>query len=205
MAAVNEWMVREYFELQGFLVSQPQKHKPASLRKDNGENADLLAINPTVKELTLPKQMVWTTEDLKGVSRAIIGVRGWHTDRFSPSVLRKAPEIFQFAGPKAVDRFSRSLGGGPVARILCLSGLPASSLLRNDTLDLLKEKGIDGVLLFHTILMDLLQHVNVKRNYEKSDLLQILRVLKNYDLLRDDQLELFSRQRKSRKRSPKPV
>jgi hypothetical protein len=31
----------------------------------------------------------------------------------------------------------------------------------------------------------------VNRNYQKSDLLQIIRILKNYDLMREPQMELF--------------
>ncbi len=189
MSSVNDEIVRQYLELMGFLVVQPRKHLPAGRMRRPEDEMDLLAFNPRPTPVRKPTGLLWTGADIRGVSRMLVSVRGWHTDRFGPSVLRKAPEIFQFAGPKAVERLAPRLGGGPVARILCLSGLPASSSLRNDTLDLLKEKGIDGVLLFHTILEDLLQHVNVKRNYEKSD------------LLRDDQLELFSRKRKKRKRS----
>jgi hypothetical protein len=33
--------------------------------------------------------------------------------------------------------------------------------------------------------------VDVSKNYEKSDLLQILRILKTYDLLKEAQLDLF--------------
>lgn len=200
MAAVNEWIVREFFELRGFLVSQPQKHKPAVQRKEPAEDADLLAVNPTLSESQFPSRMEWVPDDLRGVARAIVGVRGWHTDRFSSSVIRTAPEMFRFAEPKVIQRLAARLGG-PVVRILCLSGLPASATLRKDTLKLLREKGVDGVILFRTLLTDLIERVDIKKNYEKSDLLQIVRLLKNYDLLRDDQLELFDRKRKRRKPS----
>jgi len=63
-------------------------------------------------------------------------------------------------------------------------------------LDMLREKGIDGVIMFRTMLLDLAAHVDVNKNYEKSDLLQMLRILKNYDLLRDAQLELFRKRRR---------
>jgi len=38
----------------------------------------------------------------------------------------------------------------------------------------------------------------VNRNYEKSDVLQMLRILKNYDLLKDRQMELFKSKKKAR-------
>jgi hypothetical protein len=34
------------------------------------------------------------------------------------------------------------------------------------------------------------------RNYQKSDLLQIIRILKNYDFFKEPQLELFRLKRK---------
>ena len=40
---------------------------------------------------------------------------------------------------------------------------------------------------------------DIKKNYEKSDVLQVIRILKNYDFLNDTQMELFgSRKRKKR-------
>ena len=38
----------------------------------------------------------------------------------------------------------------------------------------------------------------VNRNYQKSDLLQIIRILKNYDFFKEPQLELFKSRRKKR-------
>ena len=35
--------------------------------------------------------------------------------------------------------------------------------------------------------------VQTNKNYEKSDLLQIIRLMKNYDLIKDDQLELWQK------------
>lgn len=196
MSAVSEWIVREYFESQGFLVQQPRKYAVAARRKRPEEEIDLLVVNPSVGEQVIPDAMMWRSGDLKHVARAIVGVRGWHTDRFSPAVLELSPEIFRFADESSVARIGRSLGEGPVAKILCLPGLSASDPLKKKTLEILKEKGIDGVLSFPTMLHELIEQIEGNKNYEKSDLLQILRILKNYDLLRDPQMELFRRKRR---------
>ena len=45
---------------------------------------------------------------------------------------------------------------------------------------------------------DLIEHTEVNRNYQKSDLLQLIRILKNYDLFKEPQLELFKSRRKKR-------
>jgi len=55
------------------------------------------------------------------------------------------------------------------------------------------------------MLADLISETQVNRNYQKSDLLQIIRILKNYEFLRDPQLELFKTKlkRKSAGKTPK--
>ena len=41
------------------------------------------------------------------------------------------------------------------------------------------------------MLLDILTKIEINRNYQKSEILQTLRILKNYDLLGNPQLELF--------------
>ena len=82
-----------------------------------------------------------------------------------------------------------------MAKILCIPRLPASEELRMKTLGALKKHGVDGVISFETMIGELIRQVETHRNYEKSDLLQVIRLLKNYDFLKDPQLELFPRRR----------
>jgi len=198
MSAVNESVVREYFESLGFLVSQPRKYGVPGRSKNPEEELDLIVWNPHAAENRIPDHMVWGTDDLKGISRAVIGVRGWHTERFSVSTVEQTPEILRFAEPDCTRIAARLLGSESVAKILCLPGLPASGELKKQTISVMKEKGIDGVISFHTMLLELVRRAETQRNYEKSDLLQVIRLLKNYDLLKNDQLELFVKKRRPR-------
>ena len=68
-----------------------------------------------------------------------------------------------------------------------------------EALGFLKSRGIDSVILFRPMLLELAERLDVKKTYEKSDLLQLLRILKNYDLLKSGQMDLFAhvRRRKS--------
>ena len=75
MAAVKEWVVREYFEMQGYLVTQPRKHRAPGRQKTAEEEVDLVVLHPRVSEHKLPESEVWTTRDLKTVARAVVGVR----------------------------------------------------------------------------------------------------------------------------------
>ena len=193
MSAVSEWIVREYVEAQGFLVQQPRKYVVQSRRKRPEEEVDLLVMNPRAIAHVVPDHVVWTSTDLKDISRAIVGVRGWHTESFSPAKFDMAPEIFRFADKGAEGRVAQILGPGPVAKILCLPGLSGAAAMKSKSLEILRAKGIDGVIAFPTMLIELVNLIEVTNNYEKSDLLQVLRILKNYDLIKEPQMELFRR------------
>ncbi len=196
MSAVSEWIVREYFESLGFLVRQPRKYQVSSRPKYVEEEVDLLVVNPSVSEQALPETILWGATEVQRLSRAVVGVRGWHTERFSPARIALSPEIFRFADSNAVKNIARDLGPGPVAKVLCLPDLPPGGPMKEKAIQLLREKGINGVILFRTMLLELAEHVDVNKNYEKSDLLQMLRILKNYDLLKDAQMDLFRKRRR---------
>jgi hypothetical protein len=195
MAGVNEAIAREFFESLGFLVRQPHKYVVIARTKRPDEEIDFLALNPAPQADVAPPTgaRVLTGAELRGVERAVVSVRGWHTEKVGPSLLNVAPQLVRFAQDAAQRRARAWMGPGPATRILCLSALPASPALRRKALELLAEKGVDGVLLFPTMLRELIRSIEANKNYEKSDLLQTLRILKTYDLLRDEQLELFRR------------
>lgn len=196
MSAVNEWVVREFFESLGYLVSQPRKHVSPGRHKKAEEEVDLVVYNPQIAGQEVPDHLVWETPDLAGIARAVVGIRGWHTDRFYVSTLEQTPEILRFAEKAPVEFAASLLGDAAIAKILCLPRLPASGALKKKTIDALREKGIDGVIAFGTLLGQLVAKVDTKRNYEKSDLLQIIRILKNYDLLKSPQMEFFEKRRR---------
>ena len=100
-------------------------------------------------------------------------------------------EVWTYRGVSATS-VTKRIGPGPVARILCIPQLPASGDLKKKTITLLREKGIDGVISYPTMLSELIKHVDTNKNYEKSNVLQMIRILKTYGLFKDDQLDLFS-------------
>ena len=95
-----------------------------------------------------------------------------------------------------VDEAQQLTGGEGVTKILIVPGLPRDAKTRQRSVELLRAKGVDGVISFRAILQELIAGVHTNRNYQKSDLLQILRLLKNYDLLKEPQLELKLRRKK---------
>lgn len=195
MPAVNECIVRDYFEHLGYFVSQPRKYTVPGRPKTADEEIDLIVCNPLVTEHRIPERVVWTSEELRTVGCAVIGIRGWHTDRFSATTFEQSPDILRFAEEESLRTAQARIGPCPVAKVLCMPHLPASEELREKTLLMLREKGIDGILQFPTMLAELMGWVDVNRNYEKSDVLQVIRILKAYGLLADPQMELFGRRR----------
>jgi len=198
MSAVSEWVVREYFESLGYLVCQPRKFTVPGRQKKAEEEVDLVVSRPGIRSHEVPEQIVWSTPELGTVARAVVAVRGWHTERFSVARFEQTPDILRFLEPASIRYAGKFLGTDSMAKVLCLPRLPASGELKDRTVRVLRERGVDGVISFRTMLLDLVARVQTNRNYEKSDLLQIIRLLKNYDLIQKPQLEFFSRKKRGK-------
>ncbi len=198
MAAISETIVREYFELHGFLVRQQRKYVAPARRED--DEIDFFILNPQPRDREVALPFILSSEDLPGVARAVVVVKGWHTETFSSGVLANAPEIFRFVEPGVFKRATESFGeDGALTKILVVPALPQMEDAREQSVALLRAKGIDAVIPFRTILNDLISQTETNRNYLKSDVLQVIRVLKSYDFFKEPQLELFKAKRKRRK------
>lgn len=200
MAGFDEDIVREYFELHGFLVRQIRKYQVQSRKKLAEEEIDLLVLNPACDRSRKPGFLIFSSE-LPHISRAVVVVKGWHSStHFTPAMLTRSAEILRFLEKNVMKKAGDFFAVGndatddelaDIQKILVLPGIPTNEPHRSQAVELLKEKGLDGVISFRSILLDLFSKVDTNRNYQKSELLQILRILKNYDLIKEPQLELF--------------
>jgi hypothetical protein len=207
MSAINETIVREYFELHGFLVRQHRKYvAPVRKQQDEEDDFDFFVLNPLQQTTSKPLPIVLSSGDLPRVHRAIVVVKGWHTETFSQARLSNTPTLFRFVEEKVFQQASRAFGAdGAPSKILVLPALPTDANARDQSIALLRSKGIDSVLPFRTILADLVDETQSNRNYEKSDLLQVIRILKNYDFIKEPQLEFFKARRKRATKRPHPA
>lgn len=197
MGAVSETLVREYFELNGFFVRQRRKHV-AQYRSED-EEIDFFVWHPQPQPTKGALPFLLGTSDLACVARAVVVVIGWHAGRFSASTAASAPELFRFAEPAAFERSVRSLGEGPPPlKILVTPALPDDDAARRLAFDAIRAKNVDAIIPFPTVLTELIARVEANRNYQKSDVLQTLRILKAYDLVKDPQMELFKPVRKKK-------
>ncbi len=200
MAAIDEGIVREYFEQNGFFVRQVRKHAVQARKKTSDEEIDLVVYNPSwIRDGRRPDFFLFATE-LPYLHRAVVSVKPWHTDVFTPGILKSSPEIFRFLEEevqrKATRFFPPEEGeetgrAEEFAKILVLPALPTQEPFRGQSVEMLKARGVDGIISFRAILTDLIEKVEVNRSYRKSDTLEGLRIVKNYDLLRDPQLDLL--------------
>lgn len=194
MAAVSETIVREFFESLGFLVRQHRKFIAQTKREE--DDIDFFVLNPRAGKCEGETPFVLGSADLAMVERAIVVVKGWHTETFSSARLASTPEIFRFVGTKVFQQAARVFGeNGTPLKILVVPALPQTAEARAQSIALLRSKGVDAVIPFHTMLAELVERTEANRNYQKSDLLQTIRILKNYDFLKDPQMELFKPKR----------
>ena len=184
MAAIDEEIVREYFEQNGFFVRQGRKYQVQARRKTGGEEIDLVVLNPAWRRGLRKPDFFLFPNELPFLSRAIVSVRGWHTDVFTPAMMKHSPEIFRFVEENVRKEATRLFPENP--------GDATAEPFRSQSVELLKARGVDAIISFRAMLLDLLDKVEVNQSYSKSSVLQVMRILKNYDLLKDMQLEMFS-------------
>lgn len=203
MSAIDESIVREYFEQNGFLVRQMRKYQVTARRKTTDEEIDLLVYNPAWQRGERKPDFFLFVNELKYLHQAVVAIKPWHTDVFTPGMLKNSPEIFRFLEgnvlkqaarffPKTGKADSTVAGGDEITRVLVLPSLPTQEPFRSQSVQMLKERGVDGIISFRAMLQDLIENIETNLNYRKSDTLQVMRILKNYDLLKDPQMDLLT-------------
>jgi len=207
MSSVDEQIVREYFEQNGFLVRQVRKYQVQARKKTSDEEVDLMVYNPAYEGGGRRPDFMLFSSELRFIHKAVVVVKGWHTLKFTPSMLKSSPDIFRFLEKTVVKKVSELFNepekkedaqgelfqDDQLLKILVLPGLPTENPYREQSMDLLKERGVDGIISFRSMLLDIMERVEINRNYQKSEILQVLRILKNYDLLANPQMELFKK------------
>jgi hypothetical protein len=198
MSAIDEGIVREYFEQNGFLVRQARKYQVSARRKAAEEEIDLIVFNPAWQRGARKPDFFLFGTELPYVQKAIVAVKGWHTGVFTPNMLKSSPEIFSFLQQNVLKEAARFFPPNPdddpadaPTKILVLPSLPTAEPFRSQSVELLKARGVDAIVSFRAMLLDLLDKIEINQNYSKSDTLQVMRILKNYDLLKDTQLDLL--------------
>jgi len=192
MASISEALVREYFEMNNFAVKANRKYAFSTKKRDYLEEVNLIISNlKKTENHSNKKNFILEKKEVRSIQHAIVEVKGWHTEKFAPSVLIRTPQIFNFVEEKVIKTVENLLGTKNFKRILVIPGFPENKDTRKKSIKIMKDKGIDHILEFKTILEDIIQSIKPNKNYTESDVLQTIRLLKNYNLIKDNQLELF--------------
>ena len=200
MSGFDENIVREYFELNGFFVRQLRKYQVQSRKKRFDEEIDMLIYNPKADKKIRQSAFQLFSNDIVHIHRAIVVVKAWHSSRFTPAILRSGTKVFDFLKKdvlsKVNDYFDLNdidLGNSDAVfkKILIIPSLPSGEPHRSESITLLKEQGIDGIISFATILESLIKSIEINHSYQKSDLLQLIRILKIYDMIKEPQMTFF--------------
>ena len=140
MAAVSETMVREYFELHGFLVCQQRKYTAVAGQPE--DDIDFFVTNPCPVPSGSALPGVLTSNALHQISRAVVVVKGWHTETFHASVLTHMPEIFRFVEPKRLKQAAQFFGAEtPFTKLLVAPALPRVPEAREQAVEFLRSNG----------------------------------------------------------------
>lgn len=202
MAGFDENIVREYFELNGFFVRQLRKHMVQTRKKQWDEVDDLVIYNPSAAEGASFGFQLFAS-DMANLRSAVVGVKGWNASKFSPAILKSSPKTCDFLKKEVISKIDSYFQTEPVddetavdpyrdySKLIVVPAFPSSDAHREECTTLLKEQGVDGVIAYRTILENLLRQVAVNHSYSKSEILQMLRVLKIYDMIREPQMTLF--------------
>lgn len=205
MAGFDENIVREYFDLNGFFVRQLRKHTVQKGKKHVELQSDLVVYRPEAPEGASLSGFQIFSSDIENIRGAVVGITPWNVSRFTPAVAKSSAKTCDFLKKDVIAKIDQYFQRDPVEgdevesdpyenymKLLVLPAFPKNDAHRIECTELLKTAGVDGVLVCSTILENLLRHVAVNHSYPKSDILQLLRVLKIYDMIREPQMTLFS-------------
>ena len=199
MSSFDEDVVREYFELNHFFVRQLQKHLVRSRKKTAGDTVSILAPNPDAPETSRQPNFQLFSVDMATIRQALVIVHSWQHTRVTPAILKSNSRLADFLKKDLLKRMDVSATAEDESiknieafkKLVVIPGLPTADPYRGECISLFRKQGIDGVIAFSTILEHWLRHVEVNHSYHKSKLLQLVRVLKIYDMVQSPQLRLF--------------
>src|SRR5208283_3038727 len=146
MSAIDEGIVREYFEQNGFFVRQVRKYQVQARKKTSDEEIDLLVYNPGWRRGSRRPDFFLFATELQFIQRAVVAVKPWHTDVFTPATLRSSPEkIFSFLEENVLRQVKRlfptetgEAADRDVTKLLVLPALPTAEPFRSQSVELLK-------------------------------------------------------------------
>ncbi|MBK1877504.1 hypothetical protein [Pelagicoccus mobilis] len=199
MQRIEEVIVTEYLEQNGFLVRLLRKSRPQS-KKTLDDGLDLYVRNMVFREGAREPNFLLFSSELRYLESAIVCVRGWFGEKAALASMTGGAEILKYLESNVFKKVEKwfeydpavSFGTqNPPKKILVAPVFPTQEPHRSQCVEQLKDKGVDGIVSFKSMVLDLIDRVDTKQVYDKSDLLQLLRMLKTFDLVKDSQMNFL--------------
>ena len=188
MSDLNVQLVREFFELNSFRVMTHWQQDHSRARAP--ERGLQLFVENADPSPAGPPEFLLGVNHVSMLERAIVEVRAWHAERMYVSQIENNTVLFEVATEQSLELGRNFFGSDEFSTVLVIGELPASPEPRAKSIAALKEGKVSHIIEFHTILFELLDKINPNVSYASSATLQILRLLKRYNFVRRQQLEL---------------
>lgn len=205
MAWVEEQLVREYFEINGFRVGAIRARETVGRRRKGHPDYHLEILRSDVTSEGTAGFQLFTSE-VGRISWARVRIEGWDAAGFTVRMLRNGKQLVEHLRksvlkgvepPEAEEAAGAESTGGRTGecfrRIWVLPGLPSTDPYREEAVGLLRERGVDHALTFRTILDNVSQNVDTTVGYERSPFLELIRLMKLFEMVSPPQMDLFQR------------
>jgi hypothetical protein len=197
---MDEKITREYLELNGFVTMPLRKGHSQSKRSARDEGIDLYVRNMKYAEGDREPSFLLFSSELRHLKSAVICVRGWHNEKAALASMTNGADMLKYLETNVLKKIEkwfefehwRELGETEFPKkILVAPVFPMQEIYRARIVAALKEKGVDGILSFKSMLLDIVDRVDTRNVYPKSELLQLVRTFKTCDLIKDSQMNFL--------------
>lgn len=201
MTRIEESIVRNYFESNGFLVRRLHRERSSSrARKQEPDYRDFAVTNMAPPMDNREPGFQLFSNDLPLIRKAVVFVRtpvgrlnsinslsgSNEMARFIEKELTRSPdETFAIS-----DELVTRAGPHTFFRILVIPGLPSKDPHRLEAMRRLQTIEIDAVISIRSMLQDLSVRMERQSPNNDSDLMETLRLLKTFDMLKSPQMEI---------------
>ena len=191
-------VVEAYFEINGFLARKNPSPPLAVGRKNIDPLPEFTVYNPKTGQNSEKLGFRLFSGDLMQVHSAQVFVLGWENTSFSNSLLSSEPRLVKFLRQEVdasrigwSEQEPDNAQNHPL-RVLVVPALPVGLDRMNAVEQHLRKQGVQGVLTLKSIIENLFrQTLPSKLQLGGGHILQLLQMLKSYDLFRDPQVDMF--------------
>lgn len=183
-------LVRIYFEINGFYVKNTNQGIAGTPRKIG----DYTILN--IKNSNCPESGKLNFQlfgsDISKLKEAQILIRPHHLEKTTLKTVKNGAKLLSLI-KKDINNFGKHdpFDDSSHFRILITPGFPKENIHREELITILKNYSIDAVLSYRTVFENILKNIDLNQRYPKDSPLELLRLLKIYDLIQGPQLELF--------------